>query len=80
MRRPVFGAGRFGIIGRGHAGIQWDLLFYQDQAGHVTGREKVPQYDNYVDFGMSTSAMGSKTSRSKKPSSATPGRALPHGF
>lgn len=45
-----FGAGRFGIIGRGHAGIQWDSLFYQNQNGNVTGRDKVPQYDNYVDF------------------------------
>ncbi len=37
-----FGAGRFGIIGRGHAGIQWDVLY--------PGKSKIIKYDNYVDF------------------------------
>ncbi len=37
-----FGAGRFGIVGRGHAGIQWDTLY--------PGKDKIIQYDNYVDF------------------------------
>jgi hypothetical protein len=46
-----FGAGRFGIVGRGHAGIQWDSFYYA-KAGSTnrTGRNLIPQYDNYVDF------------------------------
>lgn len=37
-----FGAGKFGIVGRGHAGIQWDVLY--------PGKDKIQQFDNYVDF------------------------------
>lgn len=37
-----FGAGRFGLVGRGHAGIQWDVLY--------PGRDLIAKCDNYVDF------------------------------
>lgn len=47
-----FGAGRFGIIGRGHAGVQWDDYYYAyAQVNPLpTGRAIIPKYDNYVDF------------------------------
>ncbi|MCL4301140.1 MAG: hypothetical protein KJ077_35740 [Anaerolineae bacterium] len=47
-----FGAGRFGIVGRGHAGIQWDAFYYAYAQKNPlpTGRNKIPLYDNYVDF------------------------------
>lgn len=35
-------AGRFGYVGRAHAGIQWDVLY--------PGREFIWKCDNYVDF------------------------------
>ncbi len=45
-------AGRFGIVGRGHAGIQWDSFYYAYAQANPfpTGRDKIPLYDNYVDF------------------------------
>lgn len=37
-----FGAGNFGLVGRGHAGIQWDDLY--------PGVQYIKKCDNYVDF------------------------------
>ena len=37
-----FGAGNFGIVGRGHSGIQWDVLW--------PGRDYINNCDNVVDF------------------------------
>jgi hypothetical protein len=37
-----FGAGRFGLVGRGHAGIMWNLF--------QSGIQKIARYDNVVDF------------------------------
>ena len=37
-----FGAGKFGIVGRGHSGIQWDALW--------EGRNYINRCDNVVDF------------------------------
>lgn len=37
-----FGAGRFGLVGRGHAGIMWQLF--------QPGLQYLPKYDNVVDF------------------------------
>lgn len=37
-----FGAGQFGLVGRGHAGIQWDAL--------EPGSQYIRRCDNYVDF------------------------------
>lgn len=37
-----FGAGRFGLVGRAHSGIQWDVLY--------PGRDHIDQTDNVVDF------------------------------
>lgn len=41
-RAGRFGAGRFGLIGRGHAGIQWDALY--------NGKVEIGRLENYVDF------------------------------
>ncbi len=37
-----FGAANFGLVGRGHAGIQWDVLY--------PGKNYIARCDNYVDF------------------------------
>lgn len=41
-RAGRFGAGRFGLVGRGHAGIQWDVMY--------PGRAIIQKCENHVDF------------------------------